>query len=220
MSLHPRNIEPLEGTTYLTCFLAWLGKGWGSGSIFPLCRKYLFLLQAPSSALHSFLQMHLPFPFDCLLTLWQFSSQIPVCPVNRLGNFAAPYCFCLHKWIFPGFPLGHVSGWHGFFFGFGFFFFVSLDRDGVWLSCRTRKVGGCSLVPAGLEVRPPLSLTVYFLLSHCLGWELPASVWKLLFLRSRAWVCPNLVIKPWHFRPSSGLEVSRRKAGLNPGLCS
>lgn len=27
MSLHPGNIEPSEGTMYLTCSLAWLGKG-------------------------------------------------------------------------------------------------------------------------------------------------------------------------------------------------
>lgn len=55
-----------------------------------------------------------------------------------------------------------------------FFFFlsfspISLDRDGVWLSCRTGKVGGSSSVPAGLEARLPLSLTVHFFLSHCLG---------------------------------------------------
>lgn len=46
------------------------------------------------------------------------------------------------------------------------FVFVSLDRDGVWLSYRTGKVGGSILVPPGLEARPPLSLTVHFLLSH------------------------------------------------------
>lgn len=27
MSLHPRNIEPLKRTMYLTCSLAWLSKG-------------------------------------------------------------------------------------------------------------------------------------------------------------------------------------------------
>lgn len=45
----------------------------------------------------------------------------------------------------------------------GFFFFlVSLNRDGVWLSCGTGKVGGCSLVPAGLEARPPSFLDCSF----------------------------------------------------------
>lgn len=186
MSLHPRNIEPSEGTMYLTCSLAWLCRGWLSpqgGAQSPpssvqiisfSCCRHPFC-----TALHSFLQVHLPFLWT---VLWHFGlSQISVCPVDRLGNFAAPFCFCLHKWIFPDFPLGHVSGWHGLFFKF---FPVFLGRDGVWLCCRTGKVGGSSLGPVGLEARLPHVLTVHFFLSHCLGWGVAASVWKFLFLRS------------------------------------
>lgn len=77
---------------------------------------------------------------------------------GQAGNFAAPLCFCLHKGIFPGFPLGHVSGWHGFLF-FGVFCFVFCLEIGVWLSCRTGNEGGSC---ADLEARSPLSLTVLF----------------------------------------------------------
>lgn len=170
---------------YLTCSLAWLSKGGYLPNVG--LRLHLSSVQKIPFSCYRLPPLHCPLPctlLQCIFlslwtVLWHFgSSQILVCPVNRLGDFAAPFCFCLHKWIFPGFPLGHVSGWHGLFFPF------SLHRDGVWLACKTGKVGGCSLVPAGLEARPPLSLTVHFLLSHYLGWDRAALVWKFLFLRS------------------------------------
>lgn len=53
-----------------------------------------------------------------------------------------------------------------FFFSF---FPVFLGRDGIWLSCRTGKVGGSSLGPVGLEARLPLSSTVPFFPVPLLG---------------------------------------------------
>lgn len=169
MSLHPGNIEPSEGTMYLTHSLAFLGKGWlcpqvGAQAPFFLCAdNTFFLLQAPSSALSCTPSCKCIFPFpglNCSLT--SDSSQILVCPVGRLGNFAAPGCFCLHKWIFSWFPLGHVSGWHGFCL---FFLFSPWDMVFGCLA-GLEKERASSLVLVGLETSPPLSLTVppYYLL--------------------------------------------------------
>lgn len=188
VSLHPRNIEPSKELVP-DLFFGLLGVALQGVVIStsgvqapPLCKWYLSLAAGISllhcPALLPASASFLPLDYPLVLGL----SQISACPVDRLGDFAAPYCFCLHKWLFPDFPLGHVSGWHGLFFLFSFPVF--LGRDGVWLSCRTGKVGGSSLGPVGLEARLPLSSTVPFFLSHCLGWGVAASVWKCLFLRS------------------------------------
>lgn len=146
-----------------TCSLAWLGKGWLSLQVgaqalsFRCADNTFFLLQASSSALSCTLSCKCIFPspgLDCSLT--SDSSHILVCPVGRLGNFAAPYCFCLHKWNFSWFPLGHVSGWHGFCL---FFFFSPWDKMFGCLA-GLEKVGASSLLLVGLETSPPLSLTV------------------------------------------------------------
>lgn len=85
MSLHPRNIEPSEGTVYLTCSLAWLGKGWwspqgGAQALSFLCAENtFFLLQAPSSALSCTLSCKCIFPsfgLDCPLTHPRFQHVL------------------------------------------------------------------------------------------------------------------------------------------------
>lgn len=134
-----------------------------------------FLLQPPSAALSCTLSCKCVFPFsglDCPLILWL--TEILACLLDRLENFAAPFCFCLHKWIFFCFPLRHVSGWHRLFF--------SPSQDtGVQLSCRTGKEVGSSFVLADLKARAPLPLTVLFLLLHyCLGWGVWTWVYRSL----------------------------------------
>lgn len=75
-------------------------------------------------------------------------------------------------------------------------------------------------MPAGLKARPPLSLTVHLLLSHCLGRKLAASVWKFLLLSSLGLGLPQSGDKAMTLQTSSGLEASGRKGGLNLALSS
>ena len=88
---------------------------------------------------------------------------------------------------------------------FSFFFPVFLGRDGVWLSCRTGKVGGSSLGPV-LALKQGFLFPRLFLFSCPTAWdeELQLQCGNSSFWGAWAWVYPNLVMKPWLFRPSSG----------------
>lgn len=140
--------------------------------------------------------------------------EILACPLDRLENFAAPYCFCLHKWIFL-FPT-RACEW----VAWTFLFSPSLEILGFSSLAGLEEVGS-SFVLADLEARRPLSLTVHsFFLQYCLGWGFEPWCTESPSREPELRVCPTLVMKPWYFRSSLGLEASWRKEGLNPGLWS
>lgn len=107
MSLHPRNIEPLEGTMYLDLFFG-LGKGWLSpqggarAPSLPLCRKYLFLATGSlCTALHSPASAS-SLPLDCPLTLWLIPDSSVSC--EQAGGFCCSLLLLFTQMNFSWFP--------------------------------------------------------------------------------------------------------------------
>lgn len=179
MSLQLRNIEPSEGIMYLSCSLAWIGRGCLSpqdgaqSPSFSCADNTFFLLQIPSSALPcTLIQVHLPFLW-IVLTLWLIPDFSMSC--GQAEGFCCSLLLLFTQMNFSWFPTRACEwvAWASFLF---FFKLVSLDSNGCGCLVKLEKCGGSSAVPAGLEARPPFPYLFIFFYP---------SAWDMMQLLSR-----------------------------------
>lgn len=124
MSLHPENIEPSEGTLYLTYSLAWLGRGWlipqgGAQAPSFLCADKTFSCYrlpplhcpalSPASAS--------PLPLGCPLTLWLIPNSSMSC--GQAGEFCCSQMLLFTQMNFSWFPT-RACEWVAWAFSFLF----------------------------------------------------------------------------------------------------
>lgn len=163
------------------------------------------------TGLHSTLQVRLSFPLGCPLILWLIPNSSVSC--GQVGHFCCSQLLLFTQMNFSYFPT-RACEWVAWAFFFSPLFFLVL-RWGIWLFCGTGDERCSYFVPFVFDC-----FSFFFFPASLVWWGLTHSVWRFLFLRAWAWVCPTLVMKSWYVGPSPGLETSLRKVGLNSGLWS